>query len=410
MRLLNTRTFELQSFVRPPPYAILSHTWGDDEVLFEDVQRGSTAILNNGKRGLAKVVGSCAVARDDGWEYIWIDTCCIDKSSSAELSEAINSMFLWYANSQVCYVYLADCEGGSSPGNITNWDFRWCARGWTLQELIAPYEVRFYSREWDYLGTRLALAEAISTSTGIDKLILQRHRGSCPRLALDRGFVKRYALCSECQIVNSSRRLLDSFSIATRMSWVAGRKATRDEDIVYCLMGLFDVNMPLLYGEGCTKAFGRLQQQIVSRSNDQSILVWGAASAMSPSMLLALQPAFAVSPASFRYPCQPVPELAEAYGLSISGFDLVADVLLGPGPVPEEDSGHFGPIWIAFLNCNPPHGLLSGLAILLAQMSPESLCFHRVSLGGFLVLEATIDGFLRGVLPGGQLDESLKST
>jgi len=412
MRLLNTHTLELDSFVKAPPYAILSHTWEDDEILFEDVQLGREHLAGCTKRGLAKIIDSCQVAKDDGWDHIWIDTCCIDKASSAELSEAINSMFLWYAGAQVCYVFLADCLDSASSLARSNWPFKWCTRGWTLQELVAPYDVRFYNANWELLGTRHTLAEAISACTGIDKLILRRHRDSCPRANSREKPIPRYAMCFECHTVNSSRRLLDSFSVATRMSWVSRRETTREEDIAYCVLGIFNVNLPLLYGEGCLRAFSRLQDAIVNRSNDQSILVWGSSPAPGSAQRfvgLCVQPTLATSPTSFRYPCEPVPELSETYGMSISGFDLVVDVLLGPGPGYDQWSlqAHFGPLWLAFLNCNGSRGVLSGRAIILARMSPDSLSFQRVSLGGFTVLEASVDGFVHGLQAGGKIDETM---
>ncbi|KAK0610796.1 heterokaryon incompatibility protein-domain-containing protein [Immersiella caudata] len=413
MRLLNTHTFELDSFVKAPPYAILSHTWENDEILFEDVQLGREHLLTSPKRGLAKIIDSCAVARNDGWDHIWIDTCCIDKASSAELSEAINSMFVWYAGAQVCYVFLADCHASASALDASTWTFKWCSRGWTLQELVAPYNVHFYNATWEFLGNRHTLADQISACTGIDKLILRRHRDSCPRARAQEKPIPRYSMCFECHTVNSSRRLLDSFSVATRMSWVANRHTTRDEDIAYCILGIFNVHLPLLYGEGCQRAFNRLQEAIVNRSNDQSLLVWGYSPAPgSPQRVagLCVQPTLAISPASFRYPCEPVPELSQNYGMTMTGFDLIVDVLLGPGPSYDHHSqqAHFGPLWLAFLNCNGSRGVLSGRAIILVRISPESLSFQRVSLGGFTVLEADAAGFVYGLQAGGEVDETMK--
>ncbi|KAK0648406.1 heterokaryon incompatibility protein-domain-containing protein [Cercophora newfieldiana] len=412
MRLLNTHTLELDSFVKAPPYAILSHTWEDGEILFDDVQLGREHLLSCTKAGLAKILDSCEVARNDGWDHIWIDTCCIDKSSSAELSEAINSMFLWYAGAQVCYVFLEDCSDSERTLPGSKWSFKWCSRGWTLQELVAPYNVHFYNAKWEFLGNRHTLADQISACTGIDKLILRRHRDSCPRARAQEKPIPRYAMCFECHTVNSSRRLLDSFSVATRMSWVSRRETTREEDMAYCILGIFNVHLPLLYGEGCQRAFNRLQEAIVNRSNDQSILVWGSSPAPGSAQRFAglcVQSTFAISPASFRYPCEPVPELSETYGMFISGFDLVADVLLGPGPSYDQWSqqAHFGPLWLAFLNCNGSRGVPSGRAIILARMSPESLSFQRVSLGGFTVLEANSAGFVYGLQAGGEADETM---
>jgi hypothetical protein len=150
MRLLNTASLELQEFMgdRAPPYAILSHTWGDEEVLFDDI-RNKTA---SSRKGYAKVIGCCKKAAEDGFKWVWIDT------SSAELSEAINSMYQWYQRSAVCYAYLEDVTSGlanfqSSLHDITLFTAsRRFTRGWTLQELIAPRTVEFYTAEWLEIG------------------------------------------------------------------------------------------------------------------------------------------------------------------------------------------------------------------------------------------------------------------
>ncbi|KAJ1334014.1 HET domain-containing protein [Microdochium nivale] len=148
MRLIDTAATRLVQVVNPPSrYAILSHTWEDGEVLFEDFTRGGdierSAVYD--KKGHAKFLGAVKLAREAGFEYIWIDNCCIDKSSSAELSEAINSMFKWYQKSTICFVYLGDYSEQQPIKTIGT--SRWFRRSWTLQELIAPKNVQFYSRE-----------------------------------------------------------------------------------------------------------------------------------------------------------------------------------------------------------------------------------------------------------------------
>ncbi|KAF2188751.1 HET-domain-containing protein, partial [Zopfia rhizophila CBS 207.26] len=145
MRLLRTKTLELSEFLGSniPPYAILSHTWGAEEVSFDDMNgdRGTTLT----KAGYRKIRQCCEKALLDGFDYLWVDTCCIDKRSSVELSEAINAMFKWYQNSAVCYAYLADVPSREEPTskNIAFAASRWFTRGWTLQELIAPLRVHF---------------------------------------------------------------------------------------------------------------------------------------------------------------------------------------------------------------------------------------------------------------------------
>lgn len=248
MRLLDTHTRKLVEYFDPdiPPYAILSHRWGSEEVSF-------TEMLDHGRRverkaGFAKIKKFCTQARQGGYKYAWVDTCCINKDSSAELSEAINSMFRWYDESAVCYAYLSDVPGtlGQDDKMEALKKSEWFTRGWTLQELIAPRELSFYAADWTELGTRRNLRPMIESITGI------------PTSALGA----------------SIKSLSSMFSIAQRMSWSANRVTTREEDRAYCLLGIFDVNMPLLYGEK-SKAFLRLQEHIISMSNDQSIFAWG---------------------------------------------------------------------------------------------------------------------------------------
>ncbi|WAO87832.1 HET domain-containing protein [Fusarium falciforme] len=266
MHLLNTTSLKLEYFVghEIPKHAILSHRWEAEEILFEDVQTDRWPQ----KKGIDKVKRACLRAKDDGFEYIWIDTCCIDKSSSAELSEAINSMFKWYHGSQVCYAYLCDV---SIDETETFAKSEWFTRGWTLQELIAPQQVHFFDSQWKKIGDRLSLLDSIVKVTGIDRRVLGRgqHHRCCE------GYEnRRYKGFCRCVMNTSSgafRQLLSSFSVATRMSWASRRVTKRVEDQAYALLGLFNVNMPLLYGEG-TKAFRRLQEEIIRTSNDQSIL------------------------------------------------------------------------------------------------------------------------------------------
>ncbi|KAI4866515.1 HET-domain-containing protein [Hypoxylon rubiginosum] len=257
MWLLNAKTTRLHQFLEAvaPPYAILSHTWGDTEVTFADIQGAQQSYKQ--KDGWKKIKQCCRQTLLDGFEYVWIDTCCIDKSSSAELQEAINSMFRWYQRSQVCYAYLVDVKPGDEPmaADSSFRRTRWLKRGWTLQELIAPRLLIFFNAAWDVMGTWYRLRSVISSITGIGVSMFE---GS----------------------PLSASRALRGASIAQKMSWAAGRSTTRPEDIAYCLLGLFDVNMPMLYGEG-TKAFTRLQEEIMESSDDQSILAWGLGKPLS---------------------------------------------------------------------------------------------------------------------------------
>ncbi|KAI1326495.1 heterokaryon incompatibility protein-domain-containing protein [Xylariaceae sp. FL0255] len=276
MRLLNTQSLRLETFLgsEKPAYAILSHTWGHDEVLFTDIQAPYPQPWRERGGASFKILNSARIAAERGLDYIWIDTCCIDKDSSAELSEAINSMYNWYSDSAVCIAYLSDVSIHPSQGT----DFsgsRWFTRGWTLQELIAPSQVEFFDVAWNPFGSRASRAEDILRITGIDSEFLDPPL--VPRLVVDShsmGFSKK----------KNPRKLLTTTSIHSRMTWASCRQTSREEDLAYCLLGLFDVNMPLLYGEGLAKAFRRLQEEIIKGSNDQSILLNGAFGlARSPS-------------------------------------------------------------------------------------------------------------------------------
>lgn len=253
MRLINCDTFALEEFYGDdvPKYAILSHTWTKEEVTFAEFTSGNE--LFRQKEGFKKVYFTCMQALKDGFHYAWIDTCCIDKSSSAELSEAINSMFRWYNHSAKCYVYLADIAVPTSETKIAK--SRWFTRGWTLQELIAPAVVQFFDQDWIWLTTKKDAARLISKITKIDVVALL------------------WTCDEEEPNLEDTKDKLARFCAAKRMSWASNRKTTRVEDMAYCLLGIFDVNMPLLYGEG-EKAFTRLQEEIIKTSHDESVLAW----------------------------------------------------------------------------------------------------------------------------------------
>ncbi|KAG8527669.1 uncharacterized protein KY384_007822 [Bacidia gigantensis] len=246
MRLINTHSFKLEDAENEKgeldkKYAILSHRWGAEEVTyarFQDLAQASQM------QGFRKIERFCELAARDSYDYVWVDTCCINKDSSAELSQAINSMYAWYQDSKVCYVFLGDIEAKDIEVEATSIrGSKWFTRGWTLQELIAPKNVRFYDRHWTFLGTKQTLSPILHLETGIEERIL--HGGS-----------------------------YDTSSIAQRMSWASKRVTKYGEDIAYCLLGIFNVNMPLLYGEGRKKAFLRLQEEIIKQSDDHTIFSW----------------------------------------------------------------------------------------------------------------------------------------
>ncbi|KAK5133984.1 hypothetical protein LTR08_007104 [Meristemomyces frigidus] len=332
------------------PYAILSHAWEDDEVLFTDVIN-ETAVSRKGFRKLERAIDQ---ARRSGYPYLWADMACIDKRHSAELQEAINSMYSWYRQAEICLVYLADVP---STGDVdaADSDFvqsRWFKRGWTLQELIAPepLNVEFFSTDWEPLGNRISRSNAIQKATRIEIDILE------------------------------GRHPVEAASIAKRMSWAANRKTKRPEDLAYCLMGLFSVNMPMLYGEGGRKAFLRLQEEIMRNSDDHSIFAWvdqGTAELPNIHGLLA------DSPAAFKYPeassimtYSPWGKLS-AYAMTNRGLDIQLHLT----PVGHEDGE--GGRYAAALDCPHPQTQSGFLAICLKKLSQEQDQFVRVDCHKF---------------------------
>lgn len=278
MWLLDTSTLKLHFFqdTDVPKYAILSHTWGDHEVSFQDMQGVTDQIIQ--KRGFEKVRAFCAQVKELGYLYAWADTACIDKRSSAELSEAINSMYRWYSQASLCVIYLDDVR---IHCDVTDWQktlksnlrrSRWFTRGWTLQELLACQRRKFCDATWQEL-TEETLGEPVldlcSSITNIGIVFLTHWHADNQRTPTPRGYVR------PC--------------IAEKMSWAARRRTSRAEDAAYCLMGIFGVSMPILYGEGLEAAFRRLQIEIMQRSTDQTLFLW-TASKGTRSGLLARSP------------------------------------------------------------------------------------------------------------------------
>lgn len=257
MRLINTTTLELEDFQKDiPEYAILSHTWGPpaEEVTFQDMdmaKRQNTKL----KKGFRKIELCAGQARTDNINYCWVDTCCIDKSSSAELSEAINSMFAWYRKSAVCYVYLIDVD--TDDASIDTIDqfakANWFRRGWTLQELIAPRIRVFFDANWGRIWT---LGEAstlgVTTAAGFEFLPRERlkpqeneHQISIATIEGITGVPRQVLQTGDCH----------SLSCSHKFYWASKRETTRVEDLAYCLLGIFDINMPLIYARARRPSF-----------------------------------------------------------------------------------------------------------------------------------------------------------
>jgi hypothetical protein len=261
MRLLQLQdvgSFSLIEFRHKdiPPYAILSHTWGpnNEEFTYQDLLNGT----GKEKKGYCKLPFCGQQAAKDGLHYFWIDTCCINKDSSTELSEAINSMFRWYHEAVKCYVFLSDVSTTASAKNcVTFRESKWFSRGWTLQELLAPACVEFFSREGDLLGDKHSRVQEISEITNIATEALEG-------------------------------RTMSLFSVEERMAWADRRETTCEEDKAYSLLGIFGIFMSPIYGEGQEHAFKRLRKEILAYAEDDlrqsnSANLLGATHKSSPS-------------------------------------------------------------------------------------------------------------------------------
>ncbi|OAQ60523.1 het domain-containing protein [Pochonia chlamydosporia 170] len=319
MRLINVKTLEIEIFAEStvPDYAILSHTWEDEEVSYQDMSQPGASE----KQGFRKLQQACRLASEQQLGYVWADTCCIDKTSSAELSEAINSMFHWYRSAVVCFVYLSDLSSldhDQGPNYEDLKSCRWFTRGWTLQELIAPATIQFYDKNWTCVGTKQTLDDPLHLITKIDKNVLQ------------------------------DGRRITQFSVAKKMTWASGRQTTRIEDMAYCLLGILDVNMPLLYGER-EKAFQRLQEEIVRSTHDMTIFSWKTEdTSVLYSGLFATSPSqFIVHPNMEHFSSTANQEQAE-FSVTNKGIKLSSRLVKSPEsplhyilPLPPFDSGPF---------------------------------------------------------------------
>ncbi|KAH8593051.1 heterokaryon incompatibility protein-domain-containing protein [Bisporella sp. PMI_857] len=366
MRLLNVATMKLEEYFgsQIPKYAILSHCWAADEITFQDINLSDWRTM----RGASKIEHASAYCRSQNQTYIWIDTCCIDKSSSAELSEAINSMYSWYERAVICYAYLEDVNGIVRPEGLEGGSAclddvvedeirrsRWFTRGWTLQELIAPQTVAFFNKNWSHLGDKRSLWALLSKITTILPSVL----------------------------LNPSQ--ITSCSVARKMSWAASRETTRDEDVAYCLLGIFGVNMPLLYGEGM-RAFIRLQEEIVKESDDQSIFAWGLLEQSwgrpwpirilengdKSAGVLAVHPAYFAGSANIV----PFPSEPDRQPFSMTNRGLRIEL-------PMLNHSSFGTSSVAMLNCHYENDFSGVIAIFLDETENTSTFARSLDPGGF---------------------------
>lgn len=280
------------------PYVVISHRWVNQtgprpkkEITFEDIknididelledpqpeQYDSAAKFQGALKQVLdfssrRMTTDALQKRAQPIDHFWIDTCCIDQGNLAELSMSINSMYRWYKRAVICFAYLYDYEVSSSQSIIES---GWFKRGWTLQELVAPKEMEFFDKNWIPVGTKETLQAEISSRTRIDRSILQMSQK------------------------------LHHPSVAHRMSWYHDRETKLPEDAAYCLMGLFDVHMPTMYGEGLRSSFRRLQEEIVKYADDHTIFAWKQPENVSVSIrqsnrVVHESGPFATSPACF---------------------------------------------------------------------------------------------------------------
>ncbi|KAM5535936.1 hypothetical protein V8D89_010376 [Ganoderma adspersum] len=348
-----------------------------------------------------KLRNACALARVDGYELLWVDSCCIDKTSSAELSEAINSMFEWYSRASICYVYLADVDDDDDAVIDLDSQFRrarWHTRGWTLQELIAPRYLVFFSRNWKPLGTKSTLSRVIEEVTGVDRAILNQEQA------------------------------VYTASVARRMSWASRRETSRVEDQAYSLLGIFGLHLATNYGEG-RHAFVRLQEAILLAIPDQSIFAWGDACAESLASVSDLQFLLAPSPVAFAFAGQvrplshqriaerlgatsrlPLPEYqTTSYGIR-TRFPMISfkqspfspssvSFFFGSGQyaicAPLEQPAPFAPTHFAILECEDSFGRLVALPISRAASAEKDQPADQESKVDVGWVRADTDGMLR---------------
>jgi hypothetical protein len=367
MRLLHTSTLKVVNFPfdNIPPYAILSHTWGppEDEILLSEIMENLE--LARSKAAYSKVKNTCCIAREMGLEYCWIDTLCIDKSSSAELQEAINSMFTWYLNARICVVYLSDVtEGDIKQIHASSSQFRisrWFTRGWTLQELLAPQpeKVYFYNKDWEGIAARSEICPLLQQITGIRKEILDESES------------------------------LQSTTVAERFSWASRRETSRREDVAYCLLGLFSLNIPMLYGEG-NDAFIRLQEEILKKSSDATIFAWRD-QAQSNNCLHGL---FADHPSQFALSGGIRQRMIEGHAFgeppSLTGWGLRIEgrLLQVTRENEHENEGLLGTYALA-LNCSHTTGPseVFGMRVALILARVDNNIYMRINVGQFAGIE-----------------------
>jgi hypothetical protein len=237
--LINTRTLKLIDFeadVFIPHYAILSHRWLEgEEVELQEFKHPTERTQH--KSGYQKIIAACKQARLDGLDYLWVDTCCIDQKDPGDVHVNIKLMFEYYQNARICYAYLVDVDKDSDNFGKSVW----FTRGWTLQELLAPLEVLFFSGSWQYLGTKTGQAEKIHDVTGIPEGVIKGTTSIC------------------------------DIDVEERMTWSTPRTTSRSQDLAYCLFGILEVSIQPDYKEDVDTAFTRLQEACYKKYPDLAV-------------------------------------------------------------------------------------------------------------------------------------------
>ena len=325
------------------PYVVISHVWEEPEVDYNDMASFEALSASSAwekAASAAKLEGACRKVLDyfhGSVAYLWLDTVCINKTDPLELSTSINSMYQWYKRAKICFVYLYDYPSQK----VTDFtQSRWFTRGWTLQELVAPEKVLFFDRNWRAIGHKETLQVPLTRRTHISKSFL-------------------------LHIDNIGRA-----SISERMSWFSGRETSVPEDVAYCLLGLFGVNMPLLYGEGRERAFRRLQEEIMRYSDDHSIFAWSSGTATGSSSGL-----LAPSPDYFRetgkYVHEPSKESDQPFHMTNKGLSIQLPLQKSQGS------------YVASIDC--PHGQGHYLGVYLERLANESQ-YRRIRLNEMCIV------------------------
>jgi hypothetical protein len=249
MRLLHTHSLNLEEFQgdNTPPYVAASHRWfRSSEATYQDVRDRR----NTNSDGYHKVEAFAQYIRNNipHVKWLWIDTCCINKDSAAELSEAINSMFEWYRNAEFCLAYLADVDTTASRSSLEKSE--WFKRGWTLQELLAPRTVLFVTSRWQFIGFKGAVVS-----------------GDCwAKIGCDLEETIHRITSIPVRVLHDYGTSID-LSVEEKLTWMEGRTTTRQEDMSYALYGILDVTLGANYGERHEGARQRLLAAIHQRDN-----------------------------------------------------------------------------------------------------------------------------------------------